>query len=221
MNKAWLSSAAVVAFVTSSLAAFAADVPVNAPAIAPIALYNWTGCYIGGHIGSGDGGQIGCDYQFASGWVLGAEGRAAWTDLKKTKASAVTDLAAGVTLPSQLTLRNDFLASATVRLGYSFVDRWLPYVKGGAAWAHEKLDDAFINVQGTAVDPSTSLTRTGWTIGTGVERAFARNWSTTLEYDYYDFGGKGLRLTDPNAIVIVSNFKVTIHALTVGVNYRF
>jgi hypothetical protein len=43
-------------------------------------------------------------------------------------------------------------------LGYSFVDRWLLYVKGGAAWTNEKVDDAFTNVRGIAVDPSTSTT---------------------------------------------------------------
>jgi outer membrane immunogenic protein len=124
-------------------------------------------------------------------------------------------------LPSQFTVSNDFLASATARLGYSFVDRWLLYVKGGAAWTNEKADDAFTTVRGIAVDPSTSSTRTGWTIGTGAEWAFAPNWSATLGYDYYDFGSKGLTLTDPNATVTISSFKDTIHTVTAGVNYRF
>src|SRR5258708_5087556 len=120
MKKAWLSSAALAAFVTSSLAAFAADLPVKAPTMAPIALYNWTGCYIGGHIGGAfsddtatnrlgasrshnssgfvGGGQIGCDYQFAPSWVLGAEGRGAWTSLKASNAGGVTN-STGLTLP--------------------------------------------------------------------------------------------------------------------------
>src|SRR5262252_9157584 len=146
MKRGWLSSAAVVAFVTPSLAAFAADLPTKAPAIA---VYNWTGCYVGGHVGGAfghdiatnelgnskshdssgfaSGGQIGCDYQFAPGWVLGAEGRAAWTSLKESNAGGVRFPALGVTVPSQFTVSNDFLASATARLGYSFVDPWLFY----------------------------------------------------------------------------------------------
>jgi outer membrane immunogenic protein len=68
----------------------------------PIAGYNWTGCYIGGNVGYGwqrttstdvepnapppfdagtgtgtgivGGGQVGCDYQFASSWVFGIQG---------------------------------------------------------------------------------------------------------------------------------------------------
>jgi hypothetical protein len=146
------------------------------------------------------GGQIGCDYQFVPGWVLGAEGRGGWTNLKASNAGAVR-FSTGAVVPSQFGVSNDFLASATARLGYSFVDRWLFYVKGGAAWTDEKVDDAFTNLRGIAVDPSTSTTRTGWTAGSGVEWAFARNWSAMLEYDYYDFGSKGLTLIEDNAIV--------------------
>jgi outer membrane immunogenic protein len=82
------------------------------------------------------------------------------------------------------------------------------------------MDDAFTNLRGMAVDPSTSTTRTGWTVGTGAEWAFAPNWSATLAYDY-DFGSKELTLTDPNAVVTVSSFKDTIHTVTAGVNYHF
>jgi outer membrane immunogenic protein len=42
-----------------------------------------------------------------------------------------------------------------------------------------------------------------------------------LEYDYYDFGSKGLTLTAPNEFVNVASFKDTIHEVTVGVNYHF
>ena len=237
MKKALLSSAAVAALAVSSLAAFAADLPENAPAMPPIAFYDWTGCYIGGHVGGAfsshgastshnssgfvGGGQIGCDYQFARGWVLGAEGRAAGMSLNESHAGTVTNVTTGVTLPSKVTVNNDFLASITARLGYSFIDPWLFYVKGGAATTTENVDDAFTTVLGKAVDPSTSTARTGWTTGTGVEWAFARNWSATFEYDYYDFGSKGLTLTDQNVTVKISNFKDTIQTVTAGVNFRF
>jgi outer membrane immunogenic protein len=155
--------------------------------------------------------------------VLGVEGRAAWTSLKETDASFVTNLVTGVMHPSQFTSSNDFLASTTARLGYSFVDRWLLYAKGGAAWTQEKLDDAFTTVRGVAVDPSSSSTRTGWTVGGGVEWAFAPHWSVTLEYDYYVFGDSGRTLTDTanDAVVTINSFKDTIQAVTAGLNYRF
>ena len=242
-----------VAFASTAMAAAvagAADLAVKAPVVTPpVVLYNWTGCYVGGHVGGGftddtatnrfgnsssrdssgflGGGQIGCNYQFASKWVVGAEGQGAWTSLKTTKAGTVIFPSQGVTVPSQSTVDNDFLASVTARLGYSFADPWLFYVKGGAAWTNEKVDSAFIAPlgtvgAGTAVDPSTSTTRTGWTVGPGLEWAFARNWSATVEYDYYNFGGKSLVATAPGSpSVSIANFKDAIQAVTVGVNYRF
>jgi outer membrane immunogenic protein len=228
-------------------AAVAADLPAQAytkaPAAAPI--YNWTGCYIGGHVGGGitedrttsalgssrdfssagfvGGGQIGCDYQFASGWVVGVEGRAAWTSLENSHAASVRSFLTGITSPSEFSLSNDFLASTTARLGYSFADRWLVFVRGGAAWTREKVDDAWTNDFGIATDPSATIIRTGWTVGTGVEWAFASHWSVTLEYNYYDFGNQGATLNDTahSTFIVVNSLRDTIHTVTAGVNYRF
>jgi outer membrane immunogenic protein len=231
---------------TAATAAFAADLPVNGAATIPAApaQFSWTGCHIGGHLGGAfrtltwtdslgastsqnssgfvGGGQIGCDYQFAPSWVLGVEGRAAWTGLKNSTASSVRNNVSGVTVPSQITVTNDFVASATGRLGYSFGNRRvLDYIKGGAAWTSERVEDAFTTLQGVAVDPSSSTTRTGWTVGTGVEWAFASSWSATVAFDYYGFGGKGLTLTAPSAVVTVSSFKDGFGTFTAGVDYRF
>jgi outer membrane immunogenic protein len=207
--------------------------------------YDWTGCYVGGHVGgvvsedrttsvSGNstgfgsigfvgGGQIGCDYQFAAGWVGGVEGRAAWSSLKNSHPGTVRFPGLGVTVPSQFSLGNDFLSSATARLGHSFADRGLVFIRGGGAWTREKIDDAFTSPAGLAVDPVSTTIRTGWTVGTGVEWAFAPHWSANVEYDYYNFGKQGTLLTSATNNVTVSVFSVkdTIHAVTAGVNYRF
>ena len=245
MKKLVLGSVAFVAFAASP--ALAADMsPVPATVYTKAApLYSWTGCYVGGHVGGvfskdkttsvlgnsvsfsssgfAGGGQIGCDYQFAPGWVAGVEGRAAWTSLKNTHPGHVRNLVTGLIVPSQFTLSNDFLASATARLGYSFADRWLVFARGGAAWTREKADDAFTTAGGIAVDPSATMTRTGWTVGTGVDWAFAPHWSATLEYNYYDFGNHGATLTSStnNVVVTVFSLKDTINAVTAGLNYRF
>jgi outer membrane immunogenic protein len=149
MMRNLLSAAAVVTLTTAG-SALAADLPMKAPP-AGSPLFSWTGCYIGANIGgvvSEDrtisrqgntinfssagfvgGGQIGCDYQFAPGWVVGAEGRAVGSSLRNSHQATVTNLVTLVTLPSQFTLSNDFLASATARLGYSFADRWLLFAR--------------------------------------------------------------------------------------------
>jgi outer membrane immunogenic protein len=242
-----LRGIASVTIILASTAAFAADLPFRSPAAFPAApvLFSWTGCYVGGHAGavlSKDkttsalgssqsfgstgfvgGGQIGCDYEFAPRWVAGVEARAAWTGLSNSHPATVRNLVTGIVVPSQFTLGNDFLASTTARLGYSFADRWLVFVRGGAAWTHEKANDAFTTVAGIAVDPSATMTRTGWTAGTGVEWAFAPCWSATLEYNYYDFGNESPRLTNAtnNVVVNIFSLKDTIHAVTAGVNYHF
>jgi outer membrane immunogenic protein len=234
---------AAIAVLTTITQAAAADLPMKAPAAAPTP-FTWTGCHVGGHLGgviSEDrttndrggsasysstgfvgGGQIGCDYQFAPGLVAGVEGRAAWTSLKSGHPATVINRLTGATAPSQFNTTNDFLASATARLGYSFADHWLFYARGGAAWTHEKNEDSFIvPATGIAVDPSETKTRTGWTAGAGVEWAFAPHWSTNVEYNYYDFGTHGITLVDPRGTVTGISVKDTIHAVTAGVDYHF
>jgi outer membrane immunogenic protein len=64
--------------------------------------------------------------------------------------------------------------------------------------------------------------RTGWTLGAGVEWAFAPSWSANVEYNYHDFGTKGpIQLISPVEGVTVAHLKDTIHAATVGVNYHY
>jgi outer membrane immunogenic protein len=243
-----IASVTIIFALTAAFPAFAVDLAGKAPPAIPAApvQFLWTGCHVGGHLGgvvSEDkttgllgnsigfsstgfvgGGQVGCDYQFAPGWVAGVEGRAAWSSLQNSHPASVRNLVTGVTVPSQFTLSNDFLASATARLGYSFADRWLVFGRGGVAWTREKIDDAFRSFStGIAVDPSATMTRTGWTVGTGVDWAFAAHWSASLEYNYYDFGRNGATLTSAtnNGFVTVNSLKDTIHAVTVGVDYHF
>lgn len=242
----------IILALTAALPALAADLAVKARRAIPAApvQFSWTGCHVGGHVGgvvSEDrttgvlgnsvdfsstgfigGGQVGCDYEFAPGWVAGVEGRAAWASLTNSHAGVVRNLVTGVTVPSHFTLGNDFLASATARLGYSVADRWLVFVRGGAAWTRENVDDAFTTVAGPrvagiAVDPSATTTRTGWTVGTGVDWAFAPHWTVNLEYNYYDFGDHSATLTSAtnNTVVTVSSLKDTMHAVTAGVDYHF
>jgi outer membrane immunogenic protein len=150
---------------------------------------------------------------------VGIEGRTAWSSLSNSHTGTVRNLTTGFTASSQFTLSNDFLASTAARVGYSFADRWLVFLRGGGAWTRERVDIAFTNVGGAAVDPGASMTKTGWTVGTGVEWAFAPHWSATLEYNYYDFGKDGATLTSPT--VTIFSLKHTMHAVTIGANYRF
>src|SRR5437660_6783759 len=121
MKKLLLAGATGVALIAGS--ANAADLGTRPtykappPVVAPVPIFTWTGCYLGGHVGGGwghkdvrdptgdvfappggvvpidtsgflGGGQVGCDWQFASSWVLGIEGMASWADMIGIEADA-------------------------------------------------------------------------------------------------------------------------------------
>jgi outer membrane immunogenic protein len=234
-----LVTAAVIGLAASQ--ALAADLPRKAPAYVPPAPppVTWTGCYIGGNVGgifgrrsadfgsfgelSSDnnsgfagGGQIGCDYQFAGGWMLGIRDMFDGSSLSRdrTITFATGDVAT-------VNLKNSWFDTLTGRIGYSFTPAWLWYFQGGAAWAKNSAD---VTINGFDVG-SASRTRTGWTIGGGVEWMFAPHWSAFLEGNYMDFGSTNRNLLSP--IGTVCEFgcgfstKATATTVLVGVNYRF
>jgi opacity protein-like surface antigen len=163
------------------------------------------------------GGQFGCDYQFAPNWVIGVEGAASGADIKS---NTLVVLPLGDPGDSALvTARTDFLASVTGRLGYA-VDRWLFYVRGGAAWAGDKftVTGAFL---GTGFGFEGLDTRPGWTVGAGVEWAFSGSWSARLEYDYYGLGTRTILMTDTlNALSGFVDVKQNVQTVKVGVNFH-
>src|SRR5665213_2909517 len=142
MKKLLLGTVALMAFAAP---AHAADLPARtytkAPAYsAPEAIYNWTGFYLGGHIGgafAGDnslmgnsgrflgGVQGGADYQFAPNWVIGAEAQYSWLASGNN----------GVLFPggTLINSNNSQLGSVTGRFGYTWGPALL-YAKGGFAW---------------------------------------------------------------------------------------
>jgi outer membrane immunogenic protein len=210
MKKFLLGSVGLAAMIAGP--AVAADMPLKAPP--PVAIFSWTGCYVGAHVGgkasdsdvsygnsnfggsgasatgkihmSGalGGGQIGCNYQWGT-WVFGVEG----------DGSAVQSDGQGFETfagpPSRLTFRDQttehWMATARARLGYA-QDKWLIYVTGGGAWA-----DLQTTVSPTAIAGPGSLaaiqknTLSGWTVGVGAEYALGYGWSIKGEYLYMDF----------------------------------
>jgi outer membrane immunogenic protein len=239
------SSLALLALATIGLAASqasAADLPRKAPVYVPPAPppITWTGCYIGANVGGvfghakadfgfgGDfstdnsgfagGGQIGCDYQFAGGWVIGFRNMFDGTSLSRDG----TFFDPVSTVSGTVHFKNDWFDTLTGRLGYAFAPSWLLYGQGGAVWAKNSAD---VNISGFNIG-SVSRTRTGWTAGGGVEWMFAPNWSAFLEGNYMDFGSNDRNLVTPATIPVCAtgcafNTKTTEDNVLVGVNYRF
>lgn len=163
------------------------------------------------------GGQIGCDYQLAaSSVVIGIEGSASGSTMKANKPVALP-----LSVPDVTTVQanTDFLASVTARVGYAF-DNVLVYVKGGAALAGDKYEVSG-SFAGAPYDFRGLENRVGWTVGTGVDWAFARYWSANFEYDYYGFGHGTVNMLDPiNGFSGPVTIKQTVQVVKVGVNFH-
>src|SRR5262245_57020374 len=108
MKRALLATAVLgTVFIGNSSSAADLGARFRAPPAAPAPLFTWTGCYIGGHLGggwgektvsvpslapgvsvSGDmsgflgGGQVGCNLQFGSNWVIDIEGDGSGSDIR-------------------------------------------------------------------------------------------------------------------------------------------
>jgi outer membrane immunogenic protein len=116
---------------------------------------------------------------------------------------------------------NQWFDTLTGRLGYSWVPDWMIYFQGGAAWGHTSTN---VTLNSSQIGQGSN-TRTGWTIGGGVEWMFAPHWSAFLEGNYMDFGSPRapqlLLRTACAASGCGFTAKATMSTVLVGVNYRF
>ena len=277
MKKLLLASAAVLGIAGT---ASAADLRVRPPIVAPVPLFNWTGCYIGGYVGGAwnerdvtftdlgnstfrafsggavpgrlegshswnaglddsfiGGGTLGCNWQpVGSPFVFGFEGEVGFLELE----GSAFDPLRSPTLPA---ITPDVLGSAKIgdwygmitgRLGYAAWDRVLLYAKGGAAFVPVRTSVAdTCNATGcgnwitsTAVDD----TLTTWTVGGGIEWAFANNWTLKGEYMFIGlddtFTSCNVATAQNGAIIRGGPFCFNhdfggVHTAKIGLNYRF
>lgn len=166
------------------------------------------------------GGQIGCDYQFPSSFVLGVEGAVSGSTMK---GSAIVSLPDSPPDTALVRVKTDFMPALTARFGYA-ADQWLFYAKGGVAWASSKYSvvGTFNGGAGLGLpfDFEGLSVRTGWTAGAGVEWAFAEDWSAKLEYDYYDFGTHTATMNDVVNGPGPLSFRTTMQMVKLGVNFH-
>ncbi len=220
LRKILLASAALVAFAG---AASAADMPARMPvkAVPYVQMFNWTGFYVGANIGYGwsrtsddlgllgntngviGGGQIGYNWQMNN-LVLGVEADFQGSGQKAT--------ATGLVLGSPVSISDRVRYFGTVRgrVGYAW-DRTLLYVTGGYAYTNIGSD---LTVDG--FNTSSNTTKSGGTVGAGVEYAFAGPWSAKLEYLYIDSGTQSATV-----LGVTENVRIKNNVVRAGLNYRF
>lgn len=213
-------------------AGLAADLPLKAHAAKTV--YDWTGFYVGGHVGYGDasfgpgtyplpeqgqilphsatgftgGYQLGYNRQLANRVVLGIEADSTFT--------SPTDGPALAQVPAPYHTTIDYVGTVRGRIGYAF-DRFMPYVTGGFAWGHTR-----INVNDG--DGVTSLFpvghyQAGWTAGFGLEYAVSGNWTAKAEYEYVDLSRKTYDLSGFGLGSV--NVDPRVHLFKLGLNYQF
>lgn len=220
----WLLAGAALGALTLPQVAIAADALKALPAPA----YDWSGFYVGAHAGylrghanatlldpaftaqgsNGSGGitagaQAGVNWLTRSGVLLGLEADVSFPSY--LPANAVLSEFSGA--PSRLQ-HLDFYGSVRGRLGVA-AGRWLGYVTGGLAYAHERY----------LTDPQSDTAlngRIGWVAGAGLEYGFTPHWSARIEYLYSDYQNATVRLPGGGQF----SSALSLQTLRVGLNRR-
>ena len=226
--------------------ALAADVPApvfRAARAEPAS--GWTGFYLGGNVGYGlasdpsheialngpvnfqsfnlsprgvlGGGQIGYNWQAAPNWVWGIE-----TDIQ---ASAQTDSTTCISVCSAaIFLRGSqklpWFGTLRGRFGWTNGPA-LYYVTGGLAYGEVTTGYTADFLAGGIDQRNFSHTKSGRTVGGGIETQLAGNWTAKVEYLYIDLGKMTDSFIGIGGVSFVDSNSIRNHVVRVGLNYKF
>jgi high affinity Mn2+ porin len=182
--------------------ALAADMPPTPPPQA-VSGFDWSGAYLGAHMGYG-GGR-------ATTTLFDPAASAGTHDFRSINAGVqagynvvlpsrvLLGVEADITFPGYLdsdpvmsfahgagfgvTEKMDYTGSLRARIGYA-APMWMIYATGGFAFEGAR----FVTTVPSSPDDKSLRLRTGWVAGAGVEYAIAPLWSARLEYLYREFG---------------------------------
>jgi outer membrane immunogenic protein len=217
MKKLAIALTAIAGFtVPASAADMAAQAPMRAPPPVPVA--SWTGCYVAGGGGYGmynaesrelfpgsgvvennqgtAGGrgwmgqaQVGCDYQFAGSFVIGAFGDYTFMDVHGDKIGAPDLLTVG-------NLKQDSAWAVGGRIGYLVSPTFLSYFSGG--YTETKFNQVnYLNA--TSFGGNGSI---GSTFGTALPGATYKGWFLGSGFEY------GLGFLSP-ALYLKTEYRVS------------
>jgi outer membrane immunogenic protein len=211
----------------------------------PAPAANWAGLYLGGNIGGASarnrssfvgsganeffnlspdgvigGAQAGYNWQTAN-WVYGLEADIQGSSQRDNDACITRCL---VTQSTSFDAKLPWLGTVRGRLGYS-IGSTLFYGTAGYAYGGVKTRITTIG-NGPATDTTFSSTKSGWTVGGGIERSvnffgmFGPNWTSKSEYLYVDLGSTADTLLLANRPVAVTT-SIKEHIFRTGLNYHF
>jgi len=235
-------------FPTAAVASAPAPGATLAPAAGQEPGYDWTGFYVGPHIGGvwtdteltdftgalappnipGSRSRVDADGFLAGGqlgfnyqagaWVLGIEAQGAWANAEGSILPASSPPPFEASF--RVSSRIDWLATVTGRVGLA-LGSTLPYVKGGWALAGESYSGDLTLLGASIPTTDANDTRSGWVIGAGVEWTIADRWSARLEYSFMDFGTETRSITAAGTPPTPFDVDLEVHTFAFGVNYRF
>jgi opacity protein-like surface antigen len=222
--------------------------PTKAPVVA-VAPMNWTGFYVGGHLGGGVSddhwsdpfgstpGTRGTtnvagfgDTTHGTGPLGGGQIGANWqtgnwvvglqADISGADLRGENTCFSGL---GGINCQHIINAIGTVagRVGFAW-DRSLVYARAGGAWTNTTYNlfaDTSVSKLGTG---NANIGANGWVAGAGLEYALTNNWSTVFEYNHIGIGGTTVPFPTV-AVVNTQNISVkqSIDIFKLGVNYKF
>jgi outer membrane immunogenic protein len=220
-----------------STAAFAADAPVarKAPPAPQQAVIDWAGPYFGIQFGAafahweaggiaingypigisaGDfhaagaiaGVHLGYQWHLTPNVVVGVE-----ADIQKARVDNTRTILAIIDVRSSLEHYATLRAKAGVVHG-----PFMLYITGGGAWAKTETDVSILGL----INASSDVSRTGWTVGAGVDMQITPSWIVGLQYKHLKFGDKTQSFSfGPIVATVPSN--LTVDEVTFRASYRF
>ena len=180
---------------------------------------------------------LGFNWQFSPQWLAGLEGDVGFGSQKTTLPGFISPAQRAFSGNDFLAVKTTWDASLRGRLGYFLTPATLVYATGGIAWQHFDIvstcgapecttlsSEAFLLGGGII---SGSKTKTGWTLGGGIEAALWDHWRARAEYRYADFGTSSFIVsrpsTDDDVGTVTDTFdaKLRTHMVTFGLAYQF
>ena len=242
MRQFWIHAACAA---LASAPAIAADMPFKAKAPPLAAPYNWTGFYVGANVGYSvgrdpsafasaffggaesfslqpagaiGGGQIGYNWQTGR-WVLGIEADIQASGQKDS--ACVTRCLVG-SIGATIDQEMPWFGTVRGRIGWA-EGAALFYLTGGLAYGRVNTTINFFDPPSPNDLRAFSATKTGWTLGGGIEAAIAGPWTAKVEYLYVDLGSVSGAFNFLNLAFLPHTFTSGVHdhIFRAGINYRF
>ncbi|QWG22032.1 porin family protein [Bradyrhizobium sediminis] len=173
------------------------------------------------------GAQVGYNFQLNN-FVLGAEADFSFAGIDGGRTTGFIAPPPGALIDNRAFNESDrlqWLATFRGRLGYA-AQSFLIYATGGLAVGRHEFSQTIFNAGNFNTNAgSVNTTKTGWTVGGGVEAKLAGNWTAKAEYLYVDLGSVSV-FSDSNTapgfgLTVNTSSKLTANILRAGLNYHF